>query len=100
MIQCVRIVELEHVSKIQEWKQEGEPTPHPRPKSIDCDVHIVAFTQCSKSVQASLLVVELPELDYTYETDVPCELPSEHSIYDAIWPDNNDPSLRSCYEVM
>lgn len=65
MIQCVRIVQLEHVGKIEEWKQEGKATPHPRSKSIDCDVHVVAFTQSSKSVQASLLVVELPELDNT-----------------------------------
>lgn len=100
MIQRICIVQLEHVCKIEEWKQKGKATPHPRPKSINCDVHVVAFTQSSKSVQASLLVVKLPELDYTYEADVPCELSSEHSIYNTVRPDNNDPSLCGCYEVV
>lgn len=100
VIQRVGVVQLEHVGEVQERKKEREPPPHPRPESTDCDVHVVAFTEGSKPVQASLLVVELPKLDNTYETDVPRELSSEHAVYDTIWPNYNDPCLRCCDEVM
>lgn len=74
----------------QERKEEGQASPHPRLKTLDCEVHVVSFSQSSESVQTATLVVILQKLDKALVEAVCQKLVPKHLVQRAFRPSEHD----------
>ena len=41
VVECVRVVELPEVSKVEKRQQKAQTFPHPRVEPVDGDVHVI-----------------------------------------------------------
>src|SRR4051812_32054046 len=62
LIQEICIVELPEVSAHKEREEEAESPPHPGMKTVNRNVHVVAFAQRPQPIQTPSLIPELEEL--------------------------------------